>query len=169
MFSSIFKGVLGIRGGKLEVSKITDYLYIGTRPYLDEHYDLLRELEIDLIINMIHSTPPYPDNGGRPIRTLWLETHDNWFKPIPMHLLKKGTEEALPVIEAGGKVFVHCWAGRHRSVAQGACILIAADGCGAEEAAKLISNNREKARPKAWHIWRRIKKFEKEWAKKANA
>ena len=74
---------------------------------------------------------------------------------MPMEKLKKGVEAALPVIEEGHSVLVYCREGRHRSVAMACCILIA----------KLVKEKREKADPDAWHIQRRIRKFERQWNK----
>ena len=51
----------------------------------------------------------------------------------------RGVNAALDVIHHGGKVYVHCAHGRHRSVAMGAAILIA-QGMPATEAMELIKN-----------------------------
>jgi hypothetical protein len=69
------------------------------------------------------------------------------------------------VIEEGYSVLVYCHEGRHRSVAMACCILIA-KGHSADEAMQLVKEKREKADPDAWHIQRRIRKFEREWHKR---
>jgi protein tyrosine/serine phosphatase len=68
----------------------------------------------------------------------------------------------LPVIENGESVLIYCHAGRHRSVAMGACILIAM-GHTADEAMELVREGRAVADPHARHIERQIRKFEEEW------
>jgi protein-tyrosine phosphatase len=97
-----------------------------------------------------------------PFRMLTLRTFDFVLLPIPIHKLKKGVEVALPVIQIGESVLIYCRAGRHRSVAMGACILIAM-GHTADEAMQLVREGRSAADPHAWHIERQIRKFEEEW------
>lgn len=76
----------------------------------------------------------------------------------------KGVEASIPVIAAGESVLVYCRAGRHRSVAMAATVLIG-QGYSAEDAMRLIKSKRAKADPYAWHIKRRITKFEEIWRK----
>ena len=52
-------------------------------------------------------------------------TIDSPLTPIPIFMLRRGVRAALPVIEHGGAVLIHCKAGVHRSVAMATCILIA--------------------------------------------
>ena len=150
----------------MDISKITEYLYIGTQPKgLD--YDILRELKIGLIVNMRAKHAPYSDFGKPPIKTVWIQTRDKIWAPIPTALLEYGAERALEVIRGGGRVFVHCAAGRHRSVAMAAAILIAM-GYNAEQAIGTIKLQRLKADPRAWHIKRKIQKFETSWQRGNN-
>jgi protein-tyrosine phosphatase len=93
---------------------------------------------------------------------LTLRTFDSIFLPIPIDKLVKGVEAALPVIEGGESVLVYCREGRHRSVAMAAAVLIG-QGSSTDEAMRLISEKRSKADPYAWHIQRRIRKFEEVW------
>jgi protein-tyrosine phosphatase len=62
----------------------------------------------------------------------------------------------------GGKVYVHCARGRHRSVAMGAAILIA-QGLDAESAMSLIKEQRVVADPYIFYIYRRIRMFARKW------
>jgi protein-tyrosine phosphatase len=82
--------------------------------------------------------------------------------PIPLWILRRGVEEALPVLESGGRVLVYCRGGRHRSVALTCCILIA-QGMTADEAMDLVVQKRPVADPRSWHIERRIRAFETDW------
>ncbi len=68
----------------------------------------------------------------------------------------------MKTIAKGGKVYAHCAAGVHRSVALAAAILIA-QGFDLEAAIRLIKDRRASADPDAWYIRRRIKKFAESW------
>jgi len=142
-------------------SNITDDLFIGTTP-LASDYDGLRELGIQLIINMRFTRGPYPDSHHTPIRLLWLRTIDSPFIPIPVSKLVIGARAALETILLGGKVYVHCAYGRHRGPAMGSCVLIA-QGYDPEDALKLIVERRLVADPYVYYIRSRILKFAREW------
>src|SRR5512138_1724962 len=138
-------------------SNITDDLFIGTTP-LASDYNGLRELGIQLIINMRLVRGPFPDTHHQPIKLLWLRTIDSPFFPIPIAKLRIGARAALETINLGGKVYVHCAGGRHRGVAMGSSVLIA-QGYPPEEAMKLIAERRTIADPYAYYIRPRILKF----------
>jgi len=80
-----------------------------------------------------------------------------------MFILRRGVLAALPVIEAGNSVLVHCKAGVHRSVAMACCILIAM-GYTAENAMQLVKEKRDKADPYIPYIRKRIEKFGEYWS-----
>src|SRR5512138_1960964 len=86
-------------------SNITDDLFIGTTP-LASDYDGLRELGIQLLINMRFSRGPYPDPHHTPIKLLWLRTIDSPLFPLPISKLMLGARAALETIQTGGKVYV---------------------------------------------------------------
>lgn len=144
----------------MDISKITDQLYIAAHPSA-EAADVIRDLNVRLILNMIFFRPAEVYRNP-PFRMLTLRTFDSFFLPIPIGKLIKGVEAALPVIEKGESVLVYCREGRHRSVAMAAAILIGL-GKTSDEAMQLISSKRSKADPYAWHIQRRIRKFEEVW------
>lgn len=144
----------------MDISKITDQLYIAAHPSA-EAADVIRDLNVRLILNMIFFRPAEVYRNP-PFRMLTLRTFDSIFLPIPIGKLIKGVEAALPVIEKGESVLVYCREGRHRSVAMAAAILIGL-GKTSDEAMQLISSKRSKADPYAWHIQRRIRKFEEVW------
>lgn len=145
----------------MDVSQITDQLFIGSQPDV-KIYDGLRVLGISLVINTRHETAPQPDAHNPPLRFLWIRTHDNPLFPIPLRALAQGAQAALDDIEGGGKVLVYCAHGRHRSVAMASAILIA-QGCTAAEAMQLIKEQRPKADPYLFYIRWRIQKFERFW------
>jgi len=145
----------------MNYSQITDKLFIGTTPLPDD-YSTLRDLDVELVINMRIERRPHPDRHASPMRVLWLPTFDSPVMPIPLNLLHRGAKAALQTIEEDGKVYVHCAEGRHRGVAMGAAILIA-QGNSPEEAMRLIKERREKADPEAWYIKRQILRFARTW------
>lgn len=144
----------------MDISQITDQLYIAAHPRA-EAADTLREMKVSLILNMIFFRPADVYRQP-PFRMLTMPTFDSIFLPMPISVFKKGVGAALPAMEDGESVLVYCRKGRHRSVAMAAAILIAR-GRTADEAMQLITSQRSKADPYAWHIQRRIRKFEKVW------
>jgi protein tyrosine phosphatase (PTP) superfamily phosphohydrolase (DUF442 family) len=149
----------------VDFSVITDYLVIGTTPRT-EAYHILRAMGVKLVINMRWERRPYPDIHEKPIPALWLPTFDSPFIPVPVHVLERGVRAALPVIDEGGSVYVHCQQGRHRGVAMGSAVLIA-KGQTLEEAMNLIKGRRPVADPGIWYIRRQIMRFAELW-KRAN-
>jgi protein-tyrosine phosphatase len=143
-----------------DISQITAYLFISAWPK-GEHAEEIISLGIRLILSM-HWRRPSKTLGNPPVRLVWLPTFDTPFTPIPIKTLRRGVEAAIPVINEGGKVLVHCQAGVHRSVAMASCVLIGM-GYTAEDAMQLIKERRPVADPYTWYIRRRIKKFEREW------
>jgi len=127
------------------ISQITDYLYISAWPR-GEHVEEIVALSVRLVLSM-HWIRPTKMLGHPPIELLWLPTID---------------QAALPVIEQGDSVLVHCIAGVHRSVAQAACVLIGM-GYNSEDAMQLIKEKRAVADPYAGYIQKRIRLFEKQW------
>ncbi len=142
----------------MDISKITSELFIGTTPTNAQDFDKLRELGVTLVINMRVENRPKIDVHNEPIRSVWLPTFDMPLLPIPMWALRRGAKFALEAIDGGGKVFVHCAAGVHRSVALAASILIA-QGHSMDEALALIKTGRPIADPDVWYIRRRIERF----------
>jgi hypothetical protein len=142
------------------ISQITDYLFISAFPR-GEHVEEIVALGVRLVLSM-HWMRPTKMLGKPPVELLWLPTFDIPFVPMPIKTLKRGILAALPVIENGDSVLVHCKEGIHRSVAQAACVLIGM-GYTADEAMQLIKEKRAVADPYARHIQSRIRKFEEYW------
>ena len=145
----------------MDFSPITDNLLIGTSPGRRD-FDMLRGLGVGLVINMRFMPGPRPPAGDPTLRYVRFRTFDNPLLPIPVRALIQGVRLALDEIKAGGKVYTHCAAGRHRSVAMAAAILIA-QGLAPERAMRLIKERRPVADPDAFHIRRRILLFEQRW------
>jgi len=145
----------------MNFSQITECLFIGDTPHLDE-YDLLRELGVRLVINMRIEKPPLIDLHRPPLKFLWLPTVDTPGLVIPIRFLIRGVRAALETFQAGGKVYAHCQKGRHRGVAMGASILIAL-GYDPDDAIELIKLQRPIADPDAFYIRSRILRFARAW------
>jgi hypothetical protein len=145
----------------MNFSQITDCLYIGDTPRSGD-YDLLRELGVRLVINMRLEKRPAVDPHQQPLKFLWLPTLDNPGLVIPIRFLMRGVRASLDAIQKGGKVYVHCQKGRHRSVAMGASILIAL-GYDPDQASELIKLQRPIADPDIFYIRSRILRFAHAW------
>lgn len=143
----------------LDISQITEQLYIGAWPH-SRDAEALTEMRFDLIISL--TLMRVSAEVSRSHRLLHLPAIDSPLTPIPMQHFRVGMNAALPIIAEGGRVLVHCRAGRHRSVAMAACILIAT-GMPADEAMALIVSKRPVADPHIFYIESRILKFEREW------
>jgi hypothetical protein len=143
----------------LNISEITSYLFISSFPRR-ENVEQIRGLGVRLIISM-YLLKPDKSLGEPPLKLLWMPVIDSPLIPIPLGVFRIGVREALPVIEAGDKVLVHCRWGIHRSVAMACCILIG-KGYRLNEAIALVKRQRAVADPEASHILRRIKKYEQE-------
>jgi protein tyrosine phosphatase (PTP) superfamily phosphohydrolase (DUF442 family) len=146
----------------VNISQITDHLFVGGQP-LKAHAPDLCALGIGLVISMRAEKRPDPVFNQPPLRSLWLPTFDTFFTPIPLRALEAGVRAALPVIEAGHGVLVHCHQGVHRSVALAAAVLIA-QGRSAPDAMRLLRQQRPAADPHIWYIRRRIELFARRWA-----
>jgi len=145
----------------MDFSSITDDLFIGTTPFV-QNYDHLRELGVRLVINMRLTHYPAVDGYAQPLSFLSLRTIDSPFFPIPIQKLQRGARLALETIRNGGKVYAHCAGGRHRGVAMGACILVA-QGHSPLEAMQLIKERRSFADPHIFYIRNQILRFASEW------
>jgi protein-tyrosine phosphatase len=144
----------------LDISEITSYLYVSGFPRR-AHVAQIRALGVKLVVSL-YIMKPHHSLGEPPIRLLWMPVIDSHLTPIPIGVFKLGVRAALPVIEAGGKVLVHCRWGVHRSVAMACCILIA-KGYSLDQAVALVKRQRAVADPQAVHILSRIQKFEQAW------
>jgi len=145
----------------MDRSQITEYLYIAANPKGSDA-PAISQLGVRLIISMVAHRRPAAEFSEPPLSALWLRTFDFFLLPIPVDMLERGVQAALPVIESGHKVLTFCQAGRHRSVAMAAAIMIA-KGHSADDAMALIARRRSRADLYAGHIERQIRKFAAQW------
>ena len=145
----------------MDISPITDYLYVGSQPKV-VYSEQLSAWGVRLVISMRGESRPHAVFSQPPFSLVWFRTYDTFLTPVPVRVLMEGVRAALPVIEAGGRVLVHCQQGKHRSVAMAAAILIAR-GYSAEAAMQLLRARRQIASPQTRYVKRQIKKFERAW------
>jgi protein tyrosine phosphatase (PTP) superfamily phosphohydrolase (DUF442 family) len=146
-----------------DISRVTDYLYVGSRVG-KENSDELKELNFNLIISMIGQIPPDEIYTLPPFKTLWIKTYDTFLTPISIKKLLVGIKAALPIIQNKGRVLVFCMQGKRRSIAMAAAILISM-GHTSDQAINLLTTARKAADPGRWYIRMQIKAFEKYWRK----
>jgi hypothetical protein len=150
----------------VDISQITDYLFVGSR-ICEDHCEELKTRKFDLIISMIGQEAPHEVFSMPPFKTLWIRTYDTIFTPISIRKLMIGVEAALPIIHSKGKVLVFCMQGRRRSIVMASSILIAM-GHTTDEAADLLVKARKVADPRKWYVKRQIRAFERYWLSHPN-
>lgn len=147
------------KASDLDYSKITPNLYIGRLPKKSD-FDLLRKLNVKLVINMRFERTLNTRKSQVSFRSLWLPSVDTRFTPISDKKLRRGVQAALETMQSGGSVYVNCRFGRHRSVIMAACILIAG-GRDADSAIKLIQSMRPVADFEPNYVRRQILSYER--------
>ena len=148
----------------IDISKVTDYLYVGSKIGKD-HVDEMSVLKFDLIISMIAQTAPDDIYNLPPFKMVWIRTYDTFFTPISTRKLLMGIDAALPVIQNKGKVLVFCLQGRRRSIIMAAAILISM-GLTGEQAAEVLISSRKVADARKWYVRWQIANFERFWHRK---
>jgi atypical dual specificity phosphatase len=149
---------------ELDISEITSYLYVSSFPGR-EHVEQIRGLGVRLILSM-YLRKPDKILGESPTKLLWMPVIDSPITPIPLSVFQRGVQAALPVIDDGGKVLVHCKWGIHRSAGMACCVLIG-KGYTLDEAIQLVKRKRAVAKPDDGHILARITKFEQDWIRRS--
>jgi hypothetical protein len=153
-------------GQPYDISVITEHLFIASWP-LAADVPLILEKGIRLVISMFWGIQPTALEQP-PLRLVQYFAIDSPLTPIPIPMLARGVAQALPVIDQGQGVLVHCRRGRHRSVAM-ACSILIALGHTSEQAMKWVMERRPVADPYAFYIRSRIEKFERYWAERGPA
>ena len=106
--------------------------------------DELLEMDIDLVIDCrleAEDTDIWSDVG---VNYLHLPTDDRYGHHIPRDHFDRAVQEAMYVIEDGGKVFIHCHMGVNRGPSTAYAVLLAM-GYGPTEAFDLIRAKRPQA------------------------
>jgi hypothetical protein len=84
-----------------DVSAITDQLFIAVRPRL-RHVEHVRSLGVDLVLSMLWFAPP-KELARSPFELVRLPMIDYPLFPLPLWMLRRGVEAALPVLGSGGQ------------------------------------------------------------------
>lgn len=124
----------------VDVTKITDKIYVGGSLFFDSHYKAAKELGVTHILNAQGEWDDEPNAAKYKMKTCWLPTFDNFSAPD-----KKDFAEAkafiLDCFEKNGVLLCHCLGGVHRGP-MFALFAMGLDGWSIPEAAKLIRDYR---------------------------
>lgn len=108
---------------KLDYSQITDQLYVGRTPWKPD-YKMLKDMGVTLVVNLRIEWPSRLVRRQKAIPELWVPSIDPRFIPLKNEKILKGAQIAAAEIKKGGKVYVYCRLGRHRSATMAAVILL---------------------------------------------
>jgi hypothetical protein len=95
----------------MDISKVTDYLCVGSRVG-NEHADELKVLDFDLIDSVIGGMSPDEIYALPSFKTSWTKACDTVFTPISIKRLLVSVETALPSIQNESKVLAFCLQGK---------------------------------------------------------
>lgn len=107
----------------LDYSIINHNLLVGKTPRsLD--YELLKDMGITLLINMRIEWPSKYITRQKLIKEVWASSIDSKYYPLNKPKMLRIAKVANSEIKKGGKVYVYCREGRHRSIVMVATILM---------------------------------------------
>lgn len=142
---------------KLDMSQITDWLYVGRTPRYSD-YPSLHDKGIDLVINMRIEWPLSLIRPHKLISTKWVPSMDAPIGFVGQKRLLATALQAQAVIRNGGKVYVFCRRGRHRSVAMASAILML-QGYKRDELVALFAKQRAVADLQVYQVRRALDRF----------
>jgi len=119
---------------------VDDRLLIGALPFWCDAKRLSREGVTGVVNMCVEYKGPQQSYARLDIDQLWLPTTD--FTPPELADIERGVAFISKHIDDGGKVYVHCKAGRGRSATVVVCWLIREKGFSPEEAAAFLSRCR---------------------------
>ncbi|MCH7870367.1 MAG: dual specificity protein phosphatase family protein [Planctomycetes bacterium] len=112
--------------------RIDEHLIIGAKPSRSD-IAKLKELGVGAVVNMCREFDGHKDEmAACQVTQLYLPTLD-FHSPTEEDMLR-GVEFMQQQAKAGKSIYVHCKAGRGRSVTLGVCYLVAAHRIGGQEA-----------------------------------
>jgi len=152
------------RKRRLDYSQITKNLFVGRMPTKNDA-DTLSKKGITLIINMRAGRKLHKIYSPKTITPAWVRTWDSRLMPIYPSKLVPCVKLSLEVIHSGGKVYVDCRVGRHRSAVAAAAILIA-QGNKVDDVLQLLKEKRTIIDTDKAHINKAIQRFADYWNKK---
>ncbi|MFO0924260.1 MAG: dual specificity protein phosphatase family protein [Pirellulales bacterium] len=121
-------------------SHVEDQILLGARPSGGDA-KRLSKLGVTGVINMCQEYPgPKRQYESLGIEQLWLPTVD--FNPPTLEYVRMGVDFIHRKLEEGGKVYIHCKAGRARSATVLLCYLVKHRGMTPEEAQAFLLSKR---------------------------
>lgn len=145
----------------LDFTLVSDQLFVGVTPR-GRDYEALQKQGVQLFINMRVEKPTWPKPG-----MLWIPSFDSRLLPIRAKRLMHAVKTSQAILKRGGKVYIYCRHGRHRSVVMAAALLIA-QGQSPSRAMQTIKDKRLVADPEKTHIRKAIYEFADYWKQRAN-
>ncbi len=101
---------------------IDDQILLGAMP-LRSDVAKMAEQGVTAVVNMCQEYPgPIEEYRQHHIEQLWLPTVD--FNPPSIEHVREGVEFIERHVQRGGKIYIHCKAGRARSATVAICYLI---------------------------------------------
>ncbi len=144
---------------KLDYSAVTDNLLVGKTPY-GKDYKILKDMGINLVINMRAEWPMKLVSKQKLVQEVWLPSIDSRYFPLNQKRFLEIATKAKMVIEDGGKVYVYCRKGRHRSIVMVAAILTL-QGHNVDSLQKFIAEKRPVSDMRAIQVASAITIFDK--------
>ena len=112
---------------------VDDSVLLGARPLRRDLRVLAQDFGVTGVVNMCEEFQGEQDRyKAMGIEQLWLPTTD--FHPPTVEMITRGVEFIQSKVLAGGKVYVHCKAGRARSATVVICWLVKYRGMSLDEA-----------------------------------
>ena len=126
---------------------VDDAVILGARPLRRDVARFAKELGVTGVVNMCEEYCGPKDLYEQfKIEQLWLPTVD--FNPPSVEDISKGVEFIQKHADNGGRVYVHCKAGRARSATVVLCWLVKYRGMTPASAQKLLLEKRPHVHPK---------------------
>ena len=116
------KSSIGTRQASMDMTWITDRVALGGGIW---NADNMAEVARHGITHIIDMQVEFDDTelaAPHGIQVLWNRTDDD-FQPKPPELFQRGVDFALPALDEGSKVYIHCAAGVHRAPMMALCLL----------------------------------------------
>lgn len=130
----------------VEISKITENIYVGTSMCCEQHRDYhLKRLEELGIYADIDLRKEHEEPGSNVGVHLKLPVEDT-YPPTPLQT-KIGVDLIESVVKDNKKIYIHCQVGHGRSPTLAAAYFVLKEGMAVEEAISKIKEGRPEAHP----------------------
>lgn len=118
-------------------SKLTDNIYLGAMPLKNrKHIDKIVKLDVKAILSINEDYEFKKQLFANPVKPIdWKKRHISFLripspdlKPVKVAHLAQAVDYVEKKVRSGKKVFIHCTAGRGRSVSAAICALVRTEG-----------------------------------------